>query len=219
VKTFECKNGLAYRGIDGNLERNARRSRIYRDVINNITSFDRGKICEYDAFEDGDINTREAMQWLKAECFDNTKTIIDIGCGNGLFSLVLAIKYNYHVIGIDGAQPMINLCKELARQNRVNNIEFIELIAENLNSYNNENLLGVAFTMHSLEHFTVPEAVLKGMKTNAKISCGILPNKHANDSNDHIWHWDKYSLYNLLIKVFDSVQVRTYGNVLAFIAK
>ena len=40
-----------------------------------------------------------------------TDTVIDLGCGAGLFSFYLSLKYNCQIIGIDYSKDAIKLCQ------------------------------------------------------------------------------------------------------------
>jgi 2-polyprenyl-3-methyl-5-hydroxy-6-metoxy-1,4-benzoquinol methylase len=51
--------------------------------------------------------------------------VIDAGCGSGIFSFYLASK-GCAVLGIDGAKNMINICKQISREQNFENIEFQE---------------------------------------------------------------------------------------------
>lgn len=52
------------------------------------------------------------------------KTVIDLGCGSGVFSL-FAAPLNRHVIGIDGSENMISLSKDKQKSVDLKNIDFV----------------------------------------------------------------------------------------------
>lgn len=53
----------------------------------------------------------------------STKRVIDLGCGAGIFSLYAA-SLNDQVIGIDGSDSMISICKKKAAATELINIDF-----------------------------------------------------------------------------------------------
>ena len=56
---------------------------------------------------------------------------LDLGCGPGFASMVLA-EYGCEVIGIDYSKKMIEVAKQVAKENGFENIEYIAMDAQNL---------------------------------------------------------------------------------------
>ena len=54
---------------------------------------------------------------------DSINSILDVGCGTGRYSNILAKKKNY-VLGIDFSEKMINYARENAKLENLNNIDF-----------------------------------------------------------------------------------------------
>src|SRR5678809_1402411 len=50
------------------------------------------------------------------------RTFLDVGCGNGLYSLELARKGARRVLGIDIAEVMVGLCKEASRKENLDGV-------------------------------------------------------------------------------------------------
>lgn len=54
-----------------------------------------------------------------------TDTVLDAGCGSGVFSF-LAAQLCQSVVGVDGSQGMLKLCEEKRTQKKVSNVTFYE---------------------------------------------------------------------------------------------
>lgn len=67
----------------------------------------------------------------------DSKNIVDIGCGSGVWTLHLAKKAK-EVLGVDNASAMLEILKEDALKNDINNIKTINLDFENF--YKNNTL-------------------------------------------------------------------------------
>lgn len=78
---------------------------------------------------------RFCYQWLKENC--RNKIILDYGCGNGIHSIFPA-KYGAKVIGIDLSEPSLQIARERAKKERLEDkIEFLLMDCENLKFPNN----------------------------------------------------------------------------------
>ena len=63
---------------------------------------------------------------------DTVSSILDIGCENGFFTCLLALRWpNAKVIGIDPSEPALNRARELAAKLNLKNISFTASSAEN----------------------------------------------------------------------------------------
>ena len=76
------------------------------------------------------------------------KNIVDIGCGTGVWTLHLAQKAK-SVLGIDNSKAMLEILKEDAIKNNINNIKILHLDFENFYKENQENF-DIAFLSMSL---------------------------------------------------------------------
>jgi ubiquinone/menaquinone biosynthesis C-methylase UbiE len=79
---------------------------------------------------------------------DKTKRVLDIACGKGTTSILIAKRYGCKVIGIDICSDLIKEAKELARENRVDHlIDFQVADATNLPFNDNEFDITIAQAM------------------------------------------------------------------------
>lgn len=61
----------------------------------------------------GNLARNAAMELLLHTQHTNLRSVIDLGCGSGIFASILS-KQNFHVTGVDISQDMINLAKSAA---------------------------------------------------------------------------------------------------------
>lgn len=98
------------------------------------------------------------------ECGDfKGKTIVDIGCGSGRYCVELARRGARQVVGIDFAENMLKLARDLADSNGVSHIcQFIK--ADFLN-YNFENKFDICIAVGVLEYLKDPKIFLARMRS------------------------------------------------------
>ena len=113
-------------------------------------------------------------QYIKPEM-----TVLDAGCGSGIFSIYLALK-KCIVVGVDGSEKMIELCKHYQRINNLK-ISFIQAILplENTESFGKQDVI---LCSSVLEYITDYEAIIDQFK-ELLIPEGLLiismPNKDS----------------------------------------
>lgn len=86
------------------------------------------------------------------------KIILDVGCGEGYFSLEMA-KKGANIVGIDISEKMIEKCKKKKQQNPTLNINFVSCSAENT-PYKNETF-DIVVCLELLEHVLNPNLLMK----------------------------------------------------------
>jgi len=90
------------------------------------------------------------------------RAFLDVGCGNGLYSLELARRGAGKVVGIDIAEVMINLCRKSAEAEYLDDrcsFEQTDLLA-----YNSNSLFDVSFGIGLFDYIREPLPVLKKMR-------------------------------------------------------
>jgi ubiquinone/menaquinone biosynthesis C-methylase UbiE len=104
---------------------------------------------------------------LKRVKIDNGMKILDIGTGPGEPAMTLSGKVGNdgHVTGIDLSEKMIDLAKEAAKQNGVQNVSFLVMNAEDLKFP--EGSFDLALSRFGFQIFTNPEKA-------AKEACKVL---------------------------------------------
>ena len=90
------------------------------------------------------------------------RTFLDVGCGNGLYSLELARKGAAKVTGIDIAEVMIDLCRKSSQdRNLADRCTFIQT---DLLDYKPETTFDVSFGIGLFDYISDPLPVLKRMR-------------------------------------------------------
>jgi 2-polyprenyl-3-methyl-5-hydroxy-6-metoxy-1,4-benzoquinol methylase len=90
------------------------------------------------------------------------RTFLDVGCGNGLYSLELARRGAAKVVGIDIAEVMIGLCKQSSEdQNLTDRCTFLQT---DLLDYKPESTFDVSFGIGLFDYISDPLPVLKKMR-------------------------------------------------------
>jgi SAM-dependent methyltransferase len=90
------------------------------------------------------------------------RTFLDVGCGNGLYSLELARRGAAKVVGIDIAEVMVDLCKQASVAERLDDrcsFEQTDLLA-----YNSDSHFDVSFGIGLFDYIREPVPVLKKMR-------------------------------------------------------
>jgi 2-polyprenyl-3-methyl-5-hydroxy-6-metoxy-1,4-benzoquinol methylase len=107
------------------------------------------------------------------------RKFLDVGCGNGLYSLELARRGAAKVVGIDIAEVMIDLCKQSSvAQNLDDRCNFIQT---DLLAYNDESEFDVSFGIGLFDYIRDPLPVLRRMRE--------LSGDKAIMSFPRLWTW------------------------------
>lgn len=90
------------------------------------------------------------------------RTFLDVGCGNGLYSLELAREGARKVLGVDISEVMIGLCKQASEREQLSSscqFEQTDLLA-----YEGNTKFDVSFGIGLFDYISDPLPVLKKMK-------------------------------------------------------
>jgi 2-polyprenyl-3-methyl-5-hydroxy-6-metoxy-1,4-benzoquinol methylase len=90
------------------------------------------------------------------------RTFLDVGCGNGLYSLELARKGARRVLGIDIAEVMVGLCKEASEREHLDSI--CEFQKTDLLAYESKEKFDVSFGIGLFDYIADPLPVLTKMR-------------------------------------------------------
>lgn len=94
------------------------------------------------------------------------RKFLDVGCGNGLYSVELAKRDAAQVVGIDIAENMLKLCQDSAQREGVGNR--CTFVHADLLHYNTQASFDVSFGIGLFDYIGDPLPVLKKMREVTK---------------------------------------------------
>lgn len=123
-----------------------------------------------------------SVKWLIDKFdIDETKTIIDFGCGPGLYALPLA-KTGASVIGVDFSENSLEYAKNVANEEHIENIEYRQ---QNYLNYSGENqadliiMIMCDFTaLNPTQRKKMLEVAKKALKPNGKFIFDVYSKNH-----------------------------------------
>ncbi|HXG93212.1 MAG TPA: class I SAM-dependent methyltransferase [Blastocatellia bacterium] len=92
----------------------------------------------------------------------NGRRFLDVGCGNGLYSLRLAREGAMNVTGLDIAENMINLCSQSARKENLE--DRCRFVHTDLLQFTPDDKFDVAIGIGLFDYISDPLPVLKKMR-------------------------------------------------------
>ena len=90
------------------------------------------------------------------------RKFLDVGCGNGMYSLELARRGAAKVVGIDIAEVMIDLCRKSSQEKNLD--DRCTFIQTDLLDYKPETMFDVSFGIGLFDYISDPLPVLKRMR-------------------------------------------------------
>lgn len=100
------------------------------------------------------------------------KTVLDVGCGAGLFAETM-LSYDASVVAFDESQALIDEAKKHAEKNSLNaRIDYRVGSADDLSMYE-QNKYDAVFAFELIEHLDEPEKAINGM-ISALVDGGLL---------------------------------------------
>jgi len=96
----------------------------------------------------------------------NGKTILDIGCGSGIYSINFALRGAAKVVGVDFSHAMLNIAKNRAKEQQVESICDFQLNDFNKITFNEKFDYSIA--MGVFDYLQDPISFLRKMKSVTK---------------------------------------------------
>ncbi|MDR3646291.1 MAG: methyltransferase domain-containing protein [Candidatus Babeliales bacterium] len=156
----------------------------WKDILNYSQKWDAHTYHKH-AFAQYDISTEALSHWP----FKGNENVLDIGCGVGSISAVIAQKYvpNGTVLGIDLSQDMINFAQ---KKYNLKNLKFENMNASDICYINEFDLITSFYCIHWIkDQQAFLDKVIKCLKPSGKILFYIMTNI------------EKYKLNEVLYKV------------------
>ena len=89
------------------------------------------------------------------------KTVIDVGCGSGRYTVALAKRGAARVVGIDFSEQMLEIAKKLARDNKVDQI--CQFTKANFFTYEFQTDFDYSIAIGVAEYFKNPQDLIRKM--------------------------------------------------------
>jgi ubiquinone/menaquinone biosynthesis C-methylase UbiE len=128
----------------------------------------------------------------------NTDTVLDVACGNGIVSCEFAKKV-FHVTGIDLTLAMIEQAKLLQKEKQLDNMTWKIGDVSNLPFY--DNSFSIVVTRYSFHHLIDPQKALEEMKRVCMPNGKVVVIDATPDK-------DKVDLFDEVERLRDSSHVR-----------
>ncbi|MCX6799863.1 MAG: class I SAM-dependent methyltransferase [Candidatus Falkowbacteria bacterium] len=163
--------------------------------------------------------SEHVVRYQFASRFVQSKVVLDIACGSGYGSQILALAGAAQVIGVDIDKQAIDLANS---KNQSKNINYINSDATKLNLGNES--IDVIVSFETIEHLKNPEEYLKELKRVLKVDGIAListPNLEVSKNHNpfHIKEYTKDEFTRLLQGSFQESSILDQFNVLTSVIK
>lgn len=170
------EDGYQVKYLSGMEERKQKEINYYNDRAREwlVERSDENKEGDFEGFNPHLLSSY-AFCYQTLEGYCQGKKILDYGCGNGVHSIFLA-KYGKEVIGIDLSESSLQIAREKARKERVEDkVEFLLMDCEKLDFPDNTfdiifdggtfSSLDIKKVLPELSRILKPEGFLVGIET------------------------------------------------------
>jgi trans-aconitate methyltransferase len=116
-------------------------------------------------------------------------TIVDLGCGHGVWIFYLARRYpRVSLIGVDPDQAKIKIATEIAAQNKISNTRFITGYAEkaSLPECDLVSLIDVMYLIPYDEQYQIIETAVSALKPSGRI---LVKEMDSTPRWKYAWNW------------------------------
>lgn len=139
--------------------------------------------------ENSDLQYQWATSYIKKLQLQGTEKILDIGCGDGRVTSIIAQAVPQgSVIGIDISESMLQTAQKLLEKIRLNNLAFAKQGAANLNFEAEFDLIVSFSCLHWVpDHFAALQGIERSLKPGGKSFLYFAPD-HGRDRFDHAIH-------------------------------
>lgn len=109
---------------------------------------------------------RIRLRRILPEIKGNFTSIVDLGCGKGVFTLELARRFpKARVVGLDTDAEQVRINNEIARRKGINNVEFV---VQDILKMSYESEFDLALSVDNLEHIENDVEALRGIRRSLK---------------------------------------------------
>jgi len=162
------------------------------------------------------IYDEHLVRYEFAKQFVSEKTVLDLACGTGYGSKLLADAGATKVIGVDVDSDVV---KEASQKFGQDNIQYLEDSAEKLEKIADDSI-DLVTSFETIEHLKNPEDYLKALTRVVRYDGMVListPNRAVFQEKNH-FHYHEYTkteFITLLSKYFANVRVLEQNNCIA----
>ncbi len=136
------------------------------DAFEKIYSQEKSKLSTFlDRLFRKDMYERLAFTMKNCEPVDR-RTFLDVGCGNGLYSVKLGKKGAARVVGLDISPVMIERCRQSAQRECME--DRVHFVLTDLLEYDADSTFDISYAIGLFDYISDPLPVLKKMRQLTK---------------------------------------------------
>lgn len=153
------------------------------------------------------------------DIFDNSSSLLEVGCGIGNSLILIENKYKNlnTLIGTDISTKAIKYSKKLLSSNNIDKIKYIVYDSLKEEGFKKLGCFDITFCSNVIEHFRNPYPLIDYMLEVSKYCLILVPYKHLSELNDslidggeaHLFCFSEDSFKNY--EVLESFTFKTKG--------
>lgn len=162
--------------------------------------------------------TRDRIHWICSKV--TGKTVLDIGCSQGIVELILA-REGKTAVGIDIEESVIAYANE-ALQNQSDSVkQNVKYFVSSVFDYQNDQKFDTVILTEVMEHFTSSSSLLEKVKSFL-VEDGTIVITVPFGINDYFDHKKTYYMLNLLEEVepyFEVQEIKFFGKWIGLVGR